>query len=211
MRATRAALAGIGATGSLVVAIMCVFAVSSAMVAFNGFPHTGLGAKIRSLVLDDQPAARNGPGPAPAPNPSRSPARRSAAVRTLSRSRRLRAAAPSATSPVVAPQPSGARPATNPGGGSRAPSSSAPSPVPPAHAAGQPAAPPPPRATLADTVQTASGTIASSVTRTTDQLGGELGTVAGPPVALGQPVGGTVAGTGQLLGGVLRGGRSGSR
>src|SRR6476620_11864913 len=56
MRTTRALIAGFGTTGSLVAAVACVFVVASAVVAFNGWPGSGIGDSIDSLFVKDQPA-----------------------------------------------------------------------------------------------------------------------------------------------------------
>src|SRR3954451_18913235 len=65
MRATRATIAGLGTSGSLVAAAVCVFIVASAVIAFRGWPGFGLGDKISSLLVDDSaPIAVATPGPA---------------------------------------------------------------------------------------------------------------------------------------------------
>src|SRR2546430_5373067 len=56
MRTTRALIAGFGTTGTLVAAVACVFLVASAVVAFNGWLGSGIGDKIDSLFVNDQPA-----------------------------------------------------------------------------------------------------------------------------------------------------------
>jgi hypothetical protein len=54
MRTTRALIAGIGTTGSLVAAAACVFVVASAVIAFKGWP-TGLTESIDNLMVNDAP------------------------------------------------------------------------------------------------------------------------------------------------------------
>src|ERR1700704_3443304 len=56
MRTTRALIAGFGTTGTLVAAVACVFVVASAVVAFNGWPGSGIGDSIDSLFVKDQPS-----------------------------------------------------------------------------------------------------------------------------------------------------------
>ena len=64
MRTTRALIAGFGTTGTLVAAVACVFAVASAVVAFNGWPNLGIGDRIDSLFVKDRPTvAFDSPGP----------------------------------------------------------------------------------------------------------------------------------------------------
>ena len=54
MRATRAYIAGIGTTGSLVAAAICTLIVVGAIVAFNGWPGSGLGSsQVQRMVVDD--------------------------------------------------------------------------------------------------------------------------------------------------------------
>jgi hypothetical protein len=60
MRTTRAFLAGLGTTGSLVAAAACVFLIASAMIAFRGWPGTGLADRIESLFVDDDPPVASG-------------------------------------------------------------------------------------------------------------------------------------------------------
>ena len=55
MRTTRAFIAGVGTTGSLVAATACVFLVASAVIAFNGWPGSGLADRIDSVFVDDAP------------------------------------------------------------------------------------------------------------------------------------------------------------
>jgi hypothetical protein len=55
MRTTRAFLAGLGTTGSLVAAAACVFLIASAVIAFRGWPGAGLADRIESLFVDDDP------------------------------------------------------------------------------------------------------------------------------------------------------------
>jgi hypothetical protein len=63
MRTTRALIAGFGTTGTLVAAVACVFIVASAVVAFNGWPHLGIGDRIDSLFVKDRPAVADSTGP----------------------------------------------------------------------------------------------------------------------------------------------------
>jgi hypothetical protein len=56
MRITRAYIAGIGTTGSLVAAAAAVFLVASAVIAFNGWPGTGFADRIDSIFVNDEPA-----------------------------------------------------------------------------------------------------------------------------------------------------------
>ena len=55
MRTTRAFIAGVGTTGSLLAAAACVFLVASAVIAFNGWPGTGFADRIDSVFVDDAP------------------------------------------------------------------------------------------------------------------------------------------------------------
>lgn len=55
MRTTRAFIAGIGTTGSLVAATACVFLVASAVIAFNGWPGTGFADRVDSIFVNDEP------------------------------------------------------------------------------------------------------------------------------------------------------------
>ncbi|MDX6697117.1 MAG: hypothetical protein QOE65_514 [Solirubrobacteraceae bacterium] len=55
MRTTRAFIAGVGTTGSLVAAAACVFLVASAVIAFNGWPSTGFADRIDSVFVNDAP------------------------------------------------------------------------------------------------------------------------------------------------------------
>src|SRR3954469_18130025 len=63
MRTTRALIAGLGTTGSLVAAAACVFLVASAVIAFKGWPGTGFTDRIDNLfVTDEPPVAWDRPG-----------------------------------------------------------------------------------------------------------------------------------------------------
>jgi hypothetical protein len=55
MRTTRAFIAGIGTTGSLVAAAAGVFVVASAVIAFNGWPGAGFADRIDSIFVNDEP------------------------------------------------------------------------------------------------------------------------------------------------------------
>jgi hypothetical protein len=55
MRTTRAFIAGVGTTGSLVAAAACVFIVTSAVIAFNGWPGAGFADRLDSVFVDDAP------------------------------------------------------------------------------------------------------------------------------------------------------------
>lgn len=55
MRTTRAFIAGVGTTGSLVAAAACVFLVTSAVIAFNGWPGAGFADRVDSVFVDDEP------------------------------------------------------------------------------------------------------------------------------------------------------------
>jgi hypothetical protein len=55
MRTTRALLAGLGTTGSMVAAAACVFLVAGAVIAFNGWPGAGFTNSINDLFVDDAP------------------------------------------------------------------------------------------------------------------------------------------------------------
>ena len=55
MRTTRAFIAGIGTTGSLVAATACVFLVASAVIAFNGWPGAGFADRVDSIFVNDEP------------------------------------------------------------------------------------------------------------------------------------------------------------
>src|SRR5215208_2440502 len=66
MRTTRAFIAGLGTTGSLVAAAICLLIVVGAVVAFNGWPGTGLADKVDRFVVDDSsqssvPVSTSGP------------------------------------------------------------------------------------------------------------------------------------------------------
>jgi hypothetical protein len=55
MRTTRAFLAGLGTTGSLVAAAACVFLIASAVIAFRGWPGAGFADRVESLFVNDEP------------------------------------------------------------------------------------------------------------------------------------------------------------
>jgi hypothetical protein len=55
MRTTRAYIAGLGTTGSLVAAAACVFLVASAVIAFNGWPGGRFADRIGNIFVNDQP------------------------------------------------------------------------------------------------------------------------------------------------------------
>jgi hypothetical protein len=57
MRTTRAFIAGLGTTGSLVAAIALVFVIASAVIAFNGWPGAGFARSVESLSVDDRPGS----------------------------------------------------------------------------------------------------------------------------------------------------------
>jgi hypothetical protein len=66
MRTTRAFIAGLGTIGSLVAAAVCLLIVVGAVVAFNGWPGSGLGDRVDKLVVDDSshtsvPVSTSGP------------------------------------------------------------------------------------------------------------------------------------------------------
>src|SRR4051794_19192469 len=101
MRTTRAFIAGLGTTGSLVAAAVCLLVVVGAVVAFNGWPGAGLGNRIDKLVVDDSgraavPLGRTGPAAV-------------AAGATVAAA----TVAPAPTGPAVAGAPAGTRTATN--------------------------------------------------------------------------------------------------
>jgi len=56
MRNTRALIAGLGTSGSLVAAAACAFLVASAVIAFKGWPGTGIEQAVDNLFVDDAPA-----------------------------------------------------------------------------------------------------------------------------------------------------------
>jgi hypothetical protein len=63
MRTTRAAIAGLGTTGTLVAAAACIFLVASAVLAFRGWPGLGLANRIGNLFVNDAPPVKwNVPG-----------------------------------------------------------------------------------------------------------------------------------------------------
>jgi hypothetical protein len=63
MRTTRALIAGLGTTGSLIAAAAGVFLVASAVIAFKGWPGTGFTDRIDNLfVTDEPPVAWDRPG-----------------------------------------------------------------------------------------------------------------------------------------------------
>src|SRR5437867_1631072 len=63
MRTTRALIAGLGTTGSLVAAVACVALIASAVIAFKGWPGTGLANRIDDLFVNDQaPVSWDVPG-----------------------------------------------------------------------------------------------------------------------------------------------------
>jgi hypothetical protein len=53
MRSTRAVIAGLGTTGSMLAAAACVFLVASAVIAFKGWPGDGFTDRIESLFVND--------------------------------------------------------------------------------------------------------------------------------------------------------------
>ena len=55
MHTTRAFIAGLGTTGSLVAAAACAFLVASAVIAFNGWPGAGFAERIDNVFVDDAP------------------------------------------------------------------------------------------------------------------------------------------------------------
>src|SRR3979411_1148636 len=61
MRTTRALIAGFGTTGTLVAAVACVFVVASAVVAFNGWPGSGIGDPIEAPFVHDPPPRVHAP------------------------------------------------------------------------------------------------------------------------------------------------------
>ncbi|CAN5553985.1 hypothetical protein BH20ACT18_BH20ACT18_02750 [soil metagenome] len=63
MRTTRAFIAGLGTTGSLLAATACAFLLTSALVAFNGWPGGGIGDDVNSLFVDDEPVTVASAGP----------------------------------------------------------------------------------------------------------------------------------------------------
>ncbi|MGI8594057.1 MAG: hypothetical protein ACR2ML_06780, partial [Solirubrobacteraceae bacterium] len=52
---TRAFIAGLGTTGSLVGAVACAFLVTSALVAFNGWPGGAMTGRIGSQLVGEEP------------------------------------------------------------------------------------------------------------------------------------------------------------
>src|SRR3954452_20395235 len=103
MRTTRAFIAGLGTTGSLVAAAVCLLVVVGAVVAFNGWPGAGLGNPIDKLVVNDAP---NAPAPLGRTGPTAVATGATAAAATV---------APAPTGPPVVggPRTGG----TGPGGG----------------------------------------------------------------------------------------------
>jgi len=64
MRTTRALIAGIGTTGSLVAAAACAALLASAVISFSGWSGAGIGTRVDGLFVDDSvPIVYDLPGP----------------------------------------------------------------------------------------------------------------------------------------------------
>jgi len=211
MRSSRAIMAGIGTSGSLLAAVACVLALASALIAFYGWPSgKGLDGRTGAVRVDDRahpdhpllaragqsakPAvrARSGGGPraraARPQHPAATRAARASVVRTGGGHR--------ASSPVAAPR----RSAGGSTGSTTPPSSQAP---------GVHVALPAPISTVSNGVTQTTGHVGSTIGRTAGGLGGTVGKVSpGADSTIthsGAQVGGTVSGVGQSAGGLLPG------
>jgi hypothetical protein len=209
MRNTRALIAGLGTTGSLVAAAACVFLVTSAVIAFKGWPGTGFTDRIDNLFVKDQPpVAWDKPGTQAA------------------------AASAGAASAAVAGTPAGPTFGTPgvilgngggtvnggtvrlPGGTLVSTGSNGPGRVGPFNPSGPsnpgiPSLPPvdtgPAQNGAADTVQQTGSTVSRTVRQTTDTVGSTVGGPVGDTVKqTGNVVGNTVDNTTKGVGDLLR-------
>ncbi len=215
MRTTRAFIAGIGTTGSLVAAAACVFLVASAVIAFKGWPGTGFSDRIDNLFVRDQaqPVAWDRSGTAATAAGAAAGAGAVAGT----------AAGPTFGTPGVILGNNGAavRGGTVrlPGGTLVSTGANGPGAVssPGGQSSGNPSVPSlpsvggvdtqPARNGVADTVQNTGSTVNNTVHNTTDTVGNTVGGPVGDVVKnTGSTVGQTVDNTTKGVGDLLRGG-----
>jgi hypothetical protein len=200
MRTTRAFIAGLGTSGSLVAAAGCLFLMASALIVFKGWPGGGISNPTGDLFVRDQPAvAFDVPGPVLV-------ARDAGAAAALVNA--------SPTGPVVvAGVPSGGSSGGFGGslfGGSSGPGRAVPA-LPARPGGGRPPlgvrapvalpglpSPDPVRSGAADAVQTGTSTAGSTVGAAGGAAGGAVGTVS---PSLGQSVGSAGKGAGEAVDG----------
>jgi hypothetical protein len=221
MRTTRAFIAGLGTTGSLVAAVACAFVVVSAVVAFHGWPGVAVPERVANVVVGDGivPAAATRTSAAPARIVVSTAPRTEPGVRDGASGTSRRPSTPDRTRP----RPGGKRPSPAPP--PVAPSDDTP---PPDHTPRKPPTdlgpvrlppiePPKPIPVPAPLDSVTSG-LAEVVRDTTDGVGQVVTDVSSGVGSLlpakpldsavagvGGAVGDTVKGTGNLVGGLLDG------
>jgi len=218
MRTPRAFIAGIGTTGSLLAATACAFLLTSALVAFNGWPGGGIGDDVNSLFVDDEPVTVASAGPEGVAADSTVAAR--FVISTPFDRGGGGGHVPDAASAGVHPGTSGGSEIAQvaPGGGPPPPEGGGPGGGLDDGLGGSPAGgagtqPTPPRVPSAEVPR--SPTIGTSIADTTGQIGdtvssttNQVGTAVGGPVgdivtSIGQAVDDLVTGVGQQVGGTF--------
>lgn len=220
MRTTRAFIAGLGTTSSLVAATACAFLLTSALVAFNGWPGGGIGDDIDSLFVHDEPVTVASSGPEGVAADSTEAAAfvvSSPSDHGGGRGGHVPDAASSGVHPGTSPgteiaqvAPGGGQTLPPGGGGSGpglddrlggSPSGGAgPQPSPPQ----VPSAEVPRSPTIGTSISDTTGQVGDTVSSTTNQVGAAVGGPVGDVVtSIGQVVDNLVTGIGQQVGGTF--------
>jgi hypothetical protein len=206
MRSTRALIAGLGTTGSLVAAAAGVFLVASAVIAFKGWPGAGFTDRVDDLFVSDSPSvAWDKPGTQAV---AASAGAASGAVAGT-------AAGPTFGTPGVVLRDNGGSlrggAVRLPGGTLVSTGTTGPGTVGPSTGTGNSTGPlpqidpTPAQNTVADTVQQTGTTLGNTVRQTTDSVGNAVGGPVGDTVKqTGDAVGSTVDNTTKGVGNLLR-------
>lgn len=218
MRTTRAFIAGLGTTGSLLAATACAFLLTSALVAFNGWPGGGIGDDVNSLFVDDEPVTVASAGPEGVAADS-TVAARFVISTPFDRGGGGGGHVPDAASAGVHPGTSGGSEIAQvaPGGGPTPPEGGGPGGGLDDGLGGSPAGggtrPSPPQVpsaevprspTIGTSIADTTGQIGDTVSSTTNQVGAAVGGPVGDIVtSIGQAVDNLVTGVGQQVGGTF--------
>ena len=209
MRTTRAFIAGLGTTASLLAATACAFLVTSALVAFNSWPGGGIADSMGSLFVQDGPVTVGSEGPEAVAAASTVVAE--AVVSTTSHpvSHPASFVVPHGVAGVpgiaqVSPVGGGTAPERSGSGGGQdngraGGSPVAEAPTPPAHPAPSARSP-----DVGTSVSETTAQLGDTVSGTTNQVGAAVGGPAGDTVqAIGQAADEVVTGVGQNVGGAV--------
>lgn len=208
-RATRAYLAGIGTSGSLLAGAALMFILASALVAFRGWPHVAAQPSPGQVIVSPRPASASAPSAVGRRLAFITAATPAAGARGAIRGAPLVAGRgpASGTRRTIGTPVSSSRPPI--GGGSAAPSTcggcgagAAPSPIRVPSPVPLPAPVPSPQqvvqqttGSLGSVVSGVGSTVSSAVQHTTGAVGGAVGTVSQPARSAVSGVGSATAQT----------------